>query len=172
LQSVGEAGLRLRKLPSLVCALVAIEKAGAALTLLEPEAQARPKVGVTGQWLHVSDPKGLQGYVAANYVELQAEPASPEASENTPVEETETPTTTPEPAVEMETVYVSSAAAAGLRMRSAPNTNSSTLLILPPEAELKVLEGTAKMVGVYGKWLKVRETGGMEGYVAAWYLRK
>jgi len=25
---------------------------------------------------------------------------------------------------------------------------------------------------VYGKWLKVREGGGTEGYVAAWYVRK
>jgi hypothetical protein len=172
LQSVGEAGLRLRKAPSLGGALVSIEKAGAALTLLEPEAQARPKVGVAGQWLHVSDPKGLQGYVAANYVELQAEPAPPEASENTPAEETATPATTPEPAATAGTVYVTSAAAAGLRLRSEPNTNSDTLLILPAGSELKVLEGTAKMIGVYGKWLKVRETGGTEGYVAAWYLRK
>jgi len=57
-------------------------------------------------------------------------------------------------------------------MRSEPNTNSATLLILPPGSELKLLEGTAKMIGVYGKWLKVRETGGTEGFVAAWYLRK
>jgi hypothetical protein len=35
-----------------------------------------------------------------------------------------------------------------------------------------VLEGTADMVGVYNKWLKVLEPGGTEGYVAAWYLRK
>jgi hypothetical protein len=69
-------------------------------------------------------------------------------------------------------VYVSSAAKAGLRMRSAPNTSSSTLLILPAETKLKVLEGTSDMVGVYNKWLKVLEPGGTEGYVAAWYLRK
>ena len=61
---------------------------------------------------------------------------------------------------------------AGLRMRSAPNTDSSTLIILPAGSELKVLEGTDKLVGVYGKWLKVREPGGTEGYVAAWYVRK
>ncbi len=70
------------------------------------------------------------------------------------------------------TVYVSSAASAGLRMRSEPNTDSETLTILPAGTELKVLEGTARMVGVYGKWLKVREAGGAEGYVAAWYVRK
>ena len=165
LQSVGEAGLRLRKTASLGGALVAIEKAGTALTALEPEAKARPKIGAEGKWIHVSDPKQLQGYVAANYVELEAAPAPSEPSEG----EAEASVETPEPA---ETVYVSSAAKAGLRMRSEPNTNSSTLLILPAGTELKVLEGTAARVGVYSKWLKVREPGGTEGYVAAWYVQK
>jgi Bacterial SH3 domain len=161
---VGASGLRLRKTASMRGALVAVEKAGAALTVLEPADAARAKIGKKGKWLHVADPQRMQGYVAADYVELQSEPL------------TETPTTAPEshvpPATVSLTVYVSSAAAAGLRMRGEPNTNSSTISILPPGTELKVLEGTAKMVGVYGKWLKVRESGGKEGYVAAWYVRK
>jgi len=159
-QSVGDAGLRLRKTASMGGALVAVEKAGAALTVLEPADKARVKIGKKGKWIHVSDPKHLQGYVAANYVELEATPTS-ETSETSPAPETET-----------FTVYVTSAAVAGLRMRSAPNTNSETLMILPAGSELKVLEGRDKMVGVYGKWLKVRESGGTEGYVAAWYTRK
>ena len=159
-QSVGEAGLRLRKTASTGGALVAIEKAGTALTVLEPADQARAKVGKKGKWIHVSDPKRLQGYVAADYVELGV---------GTILEERVPPL---EPVIEPLTVYVTGAAAAGLRMRSEPNTNSATLLILPPGSELKLLEGTAKMIGVYGKWLKVRETGGTEGYVAAWYVRK
>ena len=73
---------------------------------------------------------------------------------------------------ESSTVYVSSAASAGLRMRSEPNTNSSTLTILPAGSELKVQAGNSDMVGVYGKWLKVRDGDGREGYVAAWYVRK
>jgi hypothetical protein len=166
--SVGAAGLRLRKTASLGGALVSIEKAGTALTVLEPEAQARPKIGMEGKWIHVSDPSQLQGYVAANYVGLKAEPVPSEPSEG----EVETPVETPEPAVTVENVYVSSAAKAGLRIRSKPSTNSSTLLILPAGTELKVLEGTADMVGVYNKWFKVREPGGTEGYVAAWYVQK
>jgi len=171
-QSVGDAGLRLRKTASMGGALVAVEKAGAALTVLEPADKARVKIGKKGKWIHVSDPKRLLGYVAANYVEL----------ETTPVDETPTPAPVPEPSVpsevevepasEMVTVYVTSAAVAGLRMREEPNTNSSTLMILPAGSELKVLEGTSKLIGVYGKWLKVRESGGTEGYVAAWYVRK
>jgi len=161
LQSVGTAGLRLRKTPSLGGALVAVEKAGVSLTVLEPAEQAKPKIGVKGKWLHVSDPKRLQGYVAADYVELKEEEP-----------ESEAPAETPEPLVEAVTVYVSAAASAGLRMRSGPTTNASTLKVLPPETALTLLEGTTEMVGAYNVWLKVREPDGSEGFVAAWYVRK
>ena len=176
-QSVGEAGLRLRKAPSMGGALVTVLKAGAALTVLEPADSARAKIGQAGKWIHVSDPRRQDGYVAANYVELEAAateetPVPPAPVPAEPVSDSEVETEPePETTAESLTVYVSSAASAGLRMRSQPNTNSSTLTILPAGSELKVLEGTAKMVGVYGKWLKVREAGGIEGYVAAWYLR-
>ena len=156
LPSVGASGLRLRKTPSLGGALVAVEKAGTALTALEPEAQARPKIGAKGKWLQVSDPKRLQGYVAAEYVELRAEP----------------PADTSEPIVEPMTVYVTGTAAAGLRLRSAPTTTASTLKILSPNSPATLLEGTSNMIGAYNKWLKVREPEGMEGFVAAWYLRQ
>ena len=161
-QSVGPSGLRLRKTPRPSGALVAVEKAGTALTVLEPAKKARNKIGKKGKWIHVSDTKRLQGYVSAKYVELGV----------VPTEETPAPTPEAVPESESLTVYVSNAASAGLRMRDKPTTNSSTLKILPPGSEIKVLEGTARMIGVYGKWLKVREPGGKEGYVAAWYVRK
>lgn len=159
-QSVGPAGLRLRKTPSLGGALLAVEKAGTALTVLEPEAQARPKIGVKGKWLRVSDPGRLQGYVAAEYVELRAEP------------DMEAPAESPEPLTEEVTVYVSGAAAAGLRLRSAPTMNASTLKVLAPNTRLILLEGTIDLVGAYNLWLKVRDPEGTEGFVAAWYVRK
>ena len=154
-QAVGESGLRLRKTASKGGALVAVQKAGTKLTVLEPIDKARPKIGVKGKWIHVSDPKGLQGYVAADFLELEVE---------TDNEAEPTPATL--------IVYVSNAAAAGLRMRGEPNTNSSTLMILSAGSELQVVEGTAKMIGVFGKWLKVREASGTEGFVAAWYVRR
>jgi hypothetical protein len=173
-QSVGEGGLRMRNRPSPGGAVVVVEKKGTALTALEPAKKVRNKIGRKGKWIHVSDPKMLQGYVSAKYVELEApptaeklEPSSPTPVTPEPVSEVDT-----EPETETFTVYVSPAASAGLRMRRAPNTNSDTLMILPAGGELKVLEGTDKLVGVYGKWLKVREGGGAEGYVAAWYVRK
>jgi hypothetical protein len=141
-------------------ALVTVLKTGTTLTVLEPADRARAKVGKKDKWIHVSEPKRQQGYVAANYVEVEAAPA------------VETPEPSPAPETETFTVYVSPAASAGLRMRGEPNTNSDTLMILPAGSELKVLQGTDKLVGVYGKWLKVREGGGTEGYVAAWYTRK
>jgi len=163
-QSAGEGGLRMRNKPSAGGTVVAVEKTGTVLTVLEPAKKARIKIGQKGKWIHVSDPKMIQGYVSAVYVELEAsETLSPAPVMLEPVSEAEPETFT---------VYVSNAATAGLRMRSEPNTNSSTLMILPAGSELQVIEGTDKMIGVFGKWLKVREGGGTEGYVAAWYVRK
>ena len=39
--------------------------------VLEPVAQALPKLGQVGQWLNVSTIDGVQGYVAAWYVSLR-----------------------------------------------------------------------------------------------------
>jgi hypothetical protein len=167
----------MRNRPSPGGAVVSVEKMGTALTALEPAKKVRNKMGRKGKWIHVSDPKMIQGYVSAVYVELEA-PSTAEAPQtSTPVSEVEAENLVPsgnevEPEHETFTVYVSPAASAGLRMRSEPNTDSDTLTILPAGSELKVLEGSDKLVGVYGKWLKVREGGGTEGYVAAWYTRK
>ena len=57
-------------------------------------------------------------------------------------------------------------------MRSGPRIGTDTVKILAPNAELTVLEGNAGIVGVFQKWLKVRDQDGDEGYVAAWYVRK
>jgi hypothetical protein len=160
LQTVGPPGLRLRKTPSLGGAVAANEKAGTTLTALEPEAQARSKIGVKGKWLHVSDPERLQGYVAAEYVELEAE-----AKIEAPVE-------SPEPTTEAVIVHVADNATAGLRLRSAPSTSATTLKILPPDTPLTLLEGSADQVGAQGSWLKVRDPAGTEGFVAAWYVQK
>lgn len=72
LQSVGTSGLRLRKVPSTGGMLVAVEKAGAVLLVLEPADKAKAKIGKAGQWLNVRDPNGLRGYVAAQYVQLKS----------------------------------------------------------------------------------------------------
>lgn len=65
---VGTLGLRLRAEPNTNCATLAGEAMGTKLKVLEPAATAIPKIGVLGQWLNVSDPNNLVGYVAAWYV--------------------------------------------------------------------------------------------------------
>ncbi len=87
-QSVGEGGLRLRNKPGAGGAVVAVEKAGAALTALEPAKKVRNKIGRRGKWIHVSDPEQLQGYVSAKYVELDAPPTdeTPELPAPAPTE--------------------------------------------------------------------------------------
>lgn len=66
--AVGTSGLRLRRAPSLGGALVMILKAGTKLTVLEPAATAKAKIGKANQWLHVSGPGGRQGYMSAQFV--------------------------------------------------------------------------------------------------------
>lgn len=68
--AVGASGLRLRKSPSLGGALVMVLKAGTRLTALEPADKVRTKVGKPNQWIHVREPNGNRGYVAAQYVQL------------------------------------------------------------------------------------------------------
>lgn len=87
LQSL-EAGLRLRSQPTTASDTLTIEPAGVYLKVVEAEAGARAKVGVLNQWLQVRDGNGLQGYVAAWYVEnasgMVPAPASPPTPPVTP----------------------------------------------------------------------------------------
>ncbi len=68
IDAVGSNGLRLRAFPSIAGRLVAIEKGGTFLTVIEPPNSALAKVGVANQWINVRDPNGQRGYVMASYV--------------------------------------------------------------------------------------------------------
>jgi hypothetical protein len=70
ISSVGKAGLRMRKYPSLGGALVKTLKAGTKLTVVEPADRAKAKLGVTGKWIYVREPNGQRGYVSAQHVQL------------------------------------------------------------------------------------------------------
>lgn len=73
-------GLRLRAQANTSSATLAFEAPGAALTPLEPEASVNSKLGVNGQWLKVRDANGLEGYVAAWYVEAAPSMSAPDAA--------------------------------------------------------------------------------------------
>ena len=62
------AGLRLRSAPTTTSDTLSIEYSGTYLKVVEPAAIALPKIGVYDQWLHVRNPAGVDGYVAAWYV--------------------------------------------------------------------------------------------------------
>lgn len=70
-------------------------------------------------------------------------------------------------------VRVTDEAVSGLRVRSAPTTNSNTLSLEYPGTFLKVVEAEATAlpkIGVYDQWLRIRNPAGTEGYVAAWFV--
>jgi uncharacterized protein YvpB len=73
---IGRNDLRLRLQPEAAASTLASEMPGTLLTVLEPRSSGLPKVGVNGQWLHVQDPQGRQGYVFAQHVEAYQPPAA------------------------------------------------------------------------------------------------
>jgi uncharacterized protein YkwD len=83
-------GLRLRAQATTASDTLAFEAPGAVLTVLETQASAAPKIGVNGQWIRVRDANGLEGFVAAWYVEAVTAGAATSSAAST--------TTTPTPA--------------------------------------------------------------------------
>ena len=159
--SLGRNGLRLRSTPKLSGRLITVLRGGTYLNVLEEATQARKKIGVINQWLHVETLSGAKGYVAAWYVSANDLDTPPD-----PV-----PDTVPLP--EDLTVYVIPLAASGLRMRSGASTNYPSIKTLMPNAALTVLESpevAIAKIGAMGEWLHVRDASGEEGYVAAWYV--
>jgi SH3-like domain-containing protein len=128
---------------------------GTEFTLVE--AGSESKIGVMNQWLKVKDAQGAEGYVAAWYVQ-RAGGAAP-----APV--------TPAPASGPIIVRTNTEEVA---LRSQPVVNDTTLIRrFPLGTQLTVTDpaGESK-IGVMNQWLKVKDSQGTEGYVAAWYVAK
>jgi hypothetical protein len=89
-KEVGTLGLRLRSQPNTTSATLAGEAVGTKLKVLEEIVSAESKLGVEGQWLNVSDPNGLVGYVAAWYVEKIEQPEPKPLPETPPEDDTKT----------------------------------------------------------------------------------
>jgi uncharacterized protein YgiM (DUF1202 family) len=160
--------LALRAEPSVTGYLWKRMRTSTELTVLEPRAQARSKVGVNGQWIQAQDPEGDQGYVAAWYVSEQKN-ASPSTPVSAPVSpSTSTPKPPPRGALAL---YPTEE----LSFRSKPVISAETLIRRLPVTEqltsLEPTEQTIAKVGVVNQWLKVQDGNGQEGYVAAWYVK-
>jgi hypothetical protein len=126
----------------------------AVLEALEPEADVRAKVGQEDEWLHIRTPAGVEGYVATWYLRLHGE-----------VEE----------AVEVGVrVEVVSPEFGYLNVRPVPSTGRPPIARVDDGDVLEALEPEVDVrakVGWEDEWLHVRTPAGVEGYVAAWYLR-
>jgi SH3-like domain-containing protein len=140
-----------------------------ALTCLEDKATALARLGVNGQWLHVQDPEGQQGYCAAWYLAAARKESKPAAGAPDSTKFETTPARTAVPADAM-TVYVIED---GLSFRDAPNLTAVRLKALALNTSLVSLEAAAvakSKLGVNGQWLHVQDAAGQQGYVAAWYV--
>lgn len=156
------------------------------LISLEPKAQATAKISVQGQWIQVQDPKGDQGYVAAWYVSnKKTQPASPASSSTSKPStapkpsSTSTPDTTPAPTPGNPTIPAGALAfyptVAQIALRSKAIASPETLIRYVNMNEqlisLEPANEAIKKVGVQNQWIKVRDAGNKEGYVAAWYVK-
>jgi len=127
---------------------------------LEPSDQTIKKVGVMGQWLNVRDEKGQDGYVAAWYVKYASGSTAAEAEATAP------------PQAEKGNTVKTTAQAVSFRRE--PKVNSTTLIrYLSLGEELTIAEpsGRAK-IGKNNQWLKVKDSHGRDGFVAAWFVAR
>ncbi len=146
--------MNIRPTPSTAWLPIARVDHGAVLATLEAEPEVRAKVGQGGQWLHIRTPGGVEGYAAAWYLRLVAEEETAEAEAGVQVE-------------------VLSPNIGYLNVRPVPSTTRPPVAQVDHGAVLDSLESeeqTRAKLGQWGEWLHVRTPGGVEGYVAAWYL--
>ncbi len=151
-------GLAFRSQPTIAGTLLKRLPLYAEFSSLEPSSTGRDKVGDHSQWLHVQDPDGVQGYVAAWYLTLSKEEEEAKAAETKMGDRS----------------FIVRPTTSGLAFRTEMVVAANTLIKrLPAGASLIViepLEQAKKKIGVQGQWLKVKEASGQEGYVAAWYV--
>lgn len=168
--------------------VVATVPAGTRLLLLKAEDAVR--VGNAGQWVHVREPGGREGFAAAWYLEkvpgsapapepaplpVEEPPASPPSAPSPPPEPSvpSTPTAPPEPE-KLALVVSEAVGTSGLRLRKTPSLGGALVTVLKAGTRLAVLEpeGKAKAkVGKANQWIHVREPNGKRGYVGAAYVR-
>ena len=131
---------------------------GEPLTVLGDANRARAAIGQQGQWIQVQRADGMDGFVAAWYVQLRPPSPSPPA-----------PSPEPAPAGPL-IVYATEA----LNVRKGPSTGTSRVAIALPHEPLTVAgdaQAALASVGDRGSWLQVRPPNGPRGYVAAWYVQ-
>jgi SH3-like domain-containing protein len=131
------------------------------LASLEPASQAISKIGVQGQWIKVRDASEREGYVAAWYVKYASGSTATAEAAATPPAASSGPT-------KVKTTVE------GVAFRRQPVISDMTLirrLSLGTPVTIAEAGGESK-IGANNQWLKVRDSGGTEGYIAAWFLAR
>ena len=157
--------------------------AGTELLSLEDAATTKAKLGQQGQWVHVQDSTGQQGYSAAWYVSDSKEPKPtppPAIPQPAPTTAATSATAAAPAAAPASKVHIPPGAMEllpieELAFRTQPVIADNTLIRrIPPTEKLISLEPanqTIKKVGVTGQWLNVQDQSGKQGFVAAWYVK-
>jgi len=131
------------------------------LVSVEPANVVIPKVGVTNQWLKVRDASSKEGYVAAWYVKYAGGSTAQQATAATP------------PTATSGGTKVKAAAQAVAFRKQAVVSDATLIRWLPLGTELTINEpGGESKIGANNQWLKVKDSGGAEGYVAAWFVSR
>jgi uncharacterized protein YgiM (DUF1202 family) len=139
--------LNLRAAPSSDAAVLETLQTNTSLSVLEDANGALGKIGRFGLWIKVQAPDNQQGYVAAWYIQADAQAA---------------------PASNI-IAYTDDQ----LNLRSAPSTAGSIIRILAEGEALTILESidaARSKIGLAGQWLNVRTTTNQVGYVSAQYV--
>ncbi len=141
------------------------------LICIEPSSAAIAKVGVTNQWLNVRDTRGRDGFVAAWFVKYAS--GSTAQAQAQPAAATPTTTVASATATAGGPIKVK-ATAEGLAFRTQPVFSDATLIRrLPLGTELTLVNATeSSLIGSNQHYLKVKDTTGKEGFVAAWFVAR
>lgn len=128
------------------------------LISLEPVNQTIKKLGVKGEWIHVQEQKGRQGYVAAWYVKY-------ESGTNAQASEMITSQTQTGPVKVRTTMEL-------VALRKKPVVAASTLIeYLSIGTKLTIIEpGGEQKIGANNQWINVKGEFGTEGFIAAWFV--
>jgi hypothetical protein len=148
---------------------------------LESAADTKAKLGVQGQWLHVQDPEGEQGYTAAWYLSEEkgappaAQPAAATTTTTTTASSTGSAADTPKSTKPLPAGAMTLLPTDNVAFRTSTTISPETLIRRIPTTEkvisLEPSDRTIAKVGVMGEWLNVRDETGRDGFVAAWYVK-
>jgi len=145
----GSGGLRLRDAPGLHGAVLAQLPAGTNLIALDAADEVAARLGLLGAWLHVRDPLGREGFVAAWYVRRAQEISPARIAQGVVL------------------------ATADTVLRAVPSADAPALWRITAGTPLRVDDGPdwASRVGDPGRFVRVTSYAFKRGYVAGDALR-